>query len=97
MIFSMEYDEKGLVRIIYSAVWLFIPHHVQKSTQRHQLMCGCEMCIQYGTYKEALNNFHKKRLHFKNECAKSFMSVTYSRANSENISSSYSDLVLTYG
>ena len=53
--FSMKYDEKGLVCIIYSAIQLILPPQLIKTTQRHHIICGCEICIQVEKYQYLLN------------------------------------------
>ena len=48
--FSMECDEKGLVRISDSALRLIIPPQLQTIAQFRKIMCGCEIFIQAETY-----------------------------------------------
>ena len=54
--FSMEYNKKGIVYISDYDLQLIFPTQLRNITQRHQIMCGCKICIQAGTYQESLNH-----------------------------------------
>ena len=58
----MEYDKKVLVRISDYALQLIIPTKSLKITQRHQIMCGCIICIHSGTYQDYINHRRNRRL-----------------------------------
>ena len=93
--FSMAYDEKGLVRICNSYIWLIIPPVLQNMTQNYQIMCGYEKCIKGGTYQELLNHWRKWRLKYITNYDNSLTGVPVEQLNTENIFSRYSDVVLT--
>ena len=59
-------------------------------------MCGCEICIQAGTYQEYLNTWHKLLLQFLNNCVKLFMSGSDEQLSAENIPSRYSKVILPF-
>ena len=50
--FSMAYDDNENVRISDSSLQFILPPKLRNMTQRHQIMRGCEICIQAGTYQE---------------------------------------------
>ena len=66
-------------------------------TQNYQIMCGCKICIQAGTYQEFLNHCCKWRLRYINNHANSLTRVSVEQLNAENIASRYSDVVLPDG
>ena len=66
-------------------------------TQRHQIMCGCKICIQAGTYQELLNHLCKRRLRYINNHANYLTSRSSEQFNVETTFSRYSDFVLTNG
>ena len=59
-------------------------------------MCGCEICIQAGTYQESLNNWRKQQPRYINNHANELSMVSAQQFNAENILSRYSYVVLTY-
>ena len=71
---SMEYDERGLVRMKDSDLWILLTPQLRKMIHRHQIMCGCEICIPDGTYQGSTNHLYKQRLRFLNNSAKLFIS-----------------------
>ena len=60
-------------------------------------MCGCEICIQSGTYQESLNHFPKLRLRNINNHEKSLTRGSVQHLNAENIFSGYNDFLLPDG
>ena len=92
----MGYDEKVLVRISDSNLQLIITPKLLKITKRHQIICGCEIFIQAGTYQELINHWCKRRLRYINNHANSLTIISVEQLNTENIFSSYSDVVLPY-
>ena len=93
--FSMAYDEKLLVPIIDYNLWLLVPSQSWNITHHHQIMCGCEVCIQAGTYQELLNHWRKKRLIYINNIENKLTRVSVEIINAEYIESSYSNAVLS--
>ena len=63
-------------------------------TQRHQIMCGCKICIQAVTYQDSLNYWRKRRLRYINNRENSLTRGSVEQLNAENIFSRYSDVVL---
>ena len=55
------------------------------------------ICIQYGTYQQSHNNWHKQQWWFLNNVAKSFISVSDEHFNAGNIVSRNSEVVLPNG
>ena len=47
----MAYYGKEVFRISDSDPRLLLPSKLQKMTQRHQILCGCKICIQDGIYQ----------------------------------------------
>ena len=80
-----------------SSLRLIIPPQLRKMVQRHQIMCGCEICIQAVTYQYLLNNWFKRRLIYINNDANSLTRGSSEQLNAETIFSRYSDFVLTNG
>ena len=91
----MVYDERGLVRISYSTIWLILPPQWLKMTQIHQIMCGWKICTQDVTYQDSLNHFRNQRLIYKNNNDNSLTWLSVGQLNAEIISYIYSDVVLT--
>ena len=63
-------------------------------THHHQIMWGCEICIQAGTYQEYLNHWRERRLLYINNNENSLTMGSVEHFNAENIFSIYSDVVL---
>ena len=64
--FYMAYYEKRHVHISDYALLIILPPKLRKMTQHHQIMCGCKICIQVGTYQEPLNHWRKQQLRYTN-------------------------------
>ena len=79
----MAYDEKGIVRISDSSLWLLIPPELRKMTQRHQIMCDFTICIQDGTYWEYINHWLKRRLRYINNHSNSLTRLSVEQFNAE--------------
>ena len=95
--FPWRMIKKGLVHISDSALSLLPPSQLLNMTQRHQIMCGCEICIQAVTYQELLNHWCKQRLRYINNHENSLTRVSVEQLNAENFVFRYSDVVLTDG
>ena len=63
-------------------------------TQRHQIMCGCQIFIQAGTYQESLNHWCKGRMRYIKNHENSLTRGSVENFNAENIFSRYSDVAL---
>ena len=68
-VFSMTCDKKRPFCISDYAHQILLLSKLWKIIQCHQIMCGCEICIQSGTDQESINNWLKCRLRYilKNE------------------------------
>ena len=66
-------------------------------TQRHQIIFGCKICIQDGTYQESLNHWYKQQLRYINNRANSLSRVSAEQLNAETIFIRYSDVLLPDG
>ena len=66
-------------------------------TQSHQIMGGCEICIQAGTYQESLNYWRKHILKYINNHKHPLTRISVEQLNAENIFSINSDVVLPDG
>ena len=66
-------------------------------SQRHQIMCGCKICIQAGTYHESLNHWCKRKLRCIKNNTKYLSGGSVEKLNAENIASVNSDVVLHDG
>ena len=95
--FYMSYYDKGLVHISDSALRLLLSPQLRKITQRHQILCGCKICIQDGTYQDPLNHWGKRRLIYIKKQENLLTSGSVEQLNAENISSIYSYIVLPEG
>ena len=77
----MVYDKKGLLRISDYVIQLILPLQLQKKIQLHQIMCGCEICIQDGTYQDSLNNWRNRRMTYTKDNEKSLAMVSVELLN----------------
>ena len=93
----MACDDNVNVRMSDSDIRLIIPTQLLKITKHHQIMCGCNICIQGGTYQDFLNRCSKQRLRYINHHSNSFTGEPAENINSETIFSRYSDVLLTDG
>ena len=59
--FFILFHGKGLVHIHDFALRLLIPQKFKKMTHINQIMCGCKILIQAGTYQDSLDNWRKKK------------------------------------
>ena len=82
------YDEHLNSHIGDSFLLLLLPPQSLKITQKPQIMHGCEIFIQDGTYQDFLNKRHKRCVFFSNEHFK-FIILSNTRANAENIDVMY--------
>ena len=96
-VFSMACGENGLFHISDSDIWFILPLQLQNITQCHQIICGCKISVQAGTYQESFNRWHKQQLKIINNRENLFMSWLDEQFNAENIASRYIEVVLTYG
>jgi hypothetical protein len=51
-------DAKGKVIISDSVLQCLLPPQLQKMTERHKQMCGCEMCLTVIGMQQSLNAWH---------------------------------------
>ena len=93
----MAYCENGNLRSSDYTLLLILLPQLQNITQLHQIMCGCEICIQDGTYQESLNNWHDRRLRYIKNHGNLLTRGSFEKFNIETNFTRYSNIVLTDG
>ena len=63
-------------------------------TQSHQIICGCKICIQAGTYQDSLDHWCKRRLIYIKNRENPLTRGSVEQLNAENIVSRYSGFLL---
>ena len=95
--FSVAYYDNGNVSISDYDIRLTLPSQLRNMNQGHQIMCGCKICIQDGTYQELLNHWRKRRLRYIKNNENSLTRRLFEQLHAENVFSRYIYVVLTDG
>ena len=95
--FSVAYSDNVNVSISDYDIRLTLPSQLRNMNQGHQIICGCKICIQDGTYQELLNHWRKRRLRYIKNNGNSLTRGSAENLNAETIFTMYSDVVLPDG